>query len=65
MQCTACEAVKINGVICHEHLCPQRHIDLTTGEPYSVVCNWCGQDFTPEDNGQAFCSDDCAESFNG
>ena len=55
--CEQCEAVRINGVLCHEHGCPNAWQD------YTRECKWCGAEFMPEERGQAFCCEDCAESY--
>jgi len=55
--CQSCEAATINGVLCHEHGCPDAWRD------YKAECKWCGQLFTPEERGSAFCSEDCAEVY--
>jgi len=65
--CTSCEAVKINGVLCHETGCPS----AWTKAPWRQ-CK-CGtefqasaREFSPraEAQNQRFCSDDCAASYN-
>lgn len=56
--CTQCEALMINGIYCHEHGCP------IAWQDYSVECKWCGSKFKPEEKGQRFCEDSCAESYN-
>ena len=56
--CQACEVLVINGVICHELGCPDTYKDSVR------ECKWCGTEFTPEERYQAYCSDDCAESYN-
>lgn len=60
--CQSCQAVMINGHYCHETGCPDSHLDAS-GNPYKVKCEWCGQMFTPEDKGQTFCDESCAESY--
>jgi hypothetical protein len=47
----------INGVICHEHGCPDAWKD------YTRTCKWCGTEFKPEDRHQRFCDEDCARSY--
>ena len=64
MKCNQCQAIRINGIICHETGCPNSHINLNTGKPYGKECAWCGTEFEPEDKHQKFCSDECAESYN-
>lgn len=59
LSCKSCNVVMINGVKCHEIGCPDAWKDQ------KVKCDWCGQEFKPEIKWQAFCSEDCAESFNG
>jgi hypothetical protein len=44
--CQSCEALTINGVLCHEHGCPDAWRD------YKRKCAWCGQEFIPENKYQ-------------
>ena len=55
--CESCQALMINGVLCHETGCPDAWKD------YKRECKWCGQEFSPETKEQVCCSDDCAESY--
>lgn len=57
--CNQCEVMTINGVLCHEHGCPDAWKD------YKRECAWCGQEFTPEDKDQICCGDECAECYCG
>ena len=63
-RCDSCDSLSINGVPCHETGCPESHIDLRTGRPYTKECQWCGSDFEPGDRYQDFCDDDCAISYH-
>jgi len=54
--CSQCEAVTINGVLCHETGCPA---------PVETECSWCGAMFTPEQRGQRCCSHSCYVAYNG
>ena len=55
--CGPCEALTINGVLCHEIGCPE------AGKgPES--CAWCGAEFLPEYKGQKCCTNCCAEAYN-
>jgi hypothetical protein len=56
--CQSCEALRINGVLCHETGCPDAWRDT------EKACKWCGQEFEPDDRGQVFCSEECAEDYN-
>uniref|UniRef100_A0A6M3JWB1 Uncharacterized protein n=1 Tax=viral metagenome TaxID=1070528 RepID=A0A6M3JWB1_9ZZZZ len=56
--CGSCVALMINGVRCHEQGCPDAWRD------YKNECGWCGQKFDPEERGQKYCSEDCAECDN-
>jgi len=58
MLCESCEALVINGVLCHEHGCPDSWKDTLR------ECKWCGQTFIPEEPGEQFCDESCAESYN-
>jgi len=55
--CDSCEAVRINGVLCHERGCPDAWRDQTR------ECRECGCDFVPEDRHQVYCSESCAVPF--
>jgi hypothetical protein len=57
--CDSCEAVRINGVLCHEHGCPEAWRD------HKIECRECGTRFVPEVKGQQFCDDDCYRTYNG
>lgn len=56
--CDACEALVINGVLCHETGCPDSWKDTER------ECKECGCDFVPEDRDQWFCSEECANPFH-
>lgn len=56
--CPSCAVLVVNGVICHEHGCPDAWHDEVR------ECRWCGSDFRPKDRWQRFCDDSCAESYN-
>jgi hypothetical protein len=62
--CKSCEALRINGVYCHETGCPDSHLN-SKGEPYAVECKWCGTSFIPEEKGMKFCSNSCCCAYNG
>jgi hypothetical protein len=55
--CKQCEAIVINGVLCHETGCPEAYKDQVR------ECKWCGQEFTPEEQRQEFCSEDCYRDY--
>jgi hypothetical protein len=57
--CSSCQAVKINGVLCHEHECPD------TWKDYKRECKWCGQKFTPEYRNQNCCNESCECAYYG
>lgn len=59
MLCIACDCLFINGLKCHEIGCPE------AWKEREIECKWCGSKFLPEEKGQKFCSEDCAESYNG
>lgn len=56
--CRSCETLVINGVLCHEHGCPDAWMNEVRN------CLWCGCDFKPESNNQTCCSDDCYYNHN-
>ena len=55
--CQSCEALTINGVLCHESGCPDSWRDETK------ECLECGFDFQPEDKHQV-CCEDCNFELN-
>ncbi len=57
MNCQSCDAVFINGILCHEHGCPD------SWKNNKNECPWCGNKFVPEEKGQRFCDDGCAEAY--
>lgn len=59
MKCNSCEMLAINNVPCHEQGCPEAWKTST------VECKWCGFEFTPEERGQVYCEDSCANSALG
>ncbi len=70
IHCDQCNVLAINGTACHEHGCPDSHIDPCTGEPYQVECDWCGsacdeQPRNPNSAVRSFCDDSCAEDYFG
>jgi hypothetical protein len=58
VHCNGCEVLVINGIICHEHGCPEAWRDEIR------ECKWCGCRFYPEDREQVFCDESCAEVYN-
>lgn len=56
--CVSCVTVRINGVLCHEHGCPDAWKNTIR------ECNWCGAEFIPEEKNQFSCSPDCNEAYN-
>jgi hypothetical protein len=59
VSCSSCAIVVINGLVCHEHGCPDAWKDEKR------ECKWCGQDFMPEYRLQRCCDDDCENSYRG
>jgi len=59
MFCPSCEVVVLNGILCHEHGCPDSHIGALR------ECDWCGSEFHPEERGHRFCDEDCQLSALG
>ena len=57
--CQSCEALTINGVLCHEQGCPDSWRDEVR------ECAWCGCDFQPEEKYQECCSDSCYNIYIG
>lgn len=58
-RCPSCQVAIINGVRCHEYLCPDAWRDATR------ECPECGTLFRPEDAGQRHCSEDCYAAYYG
>ena len=65
MMCDQCQAIAINGINCHEQGCPNYWMDPLTGEPYQKECKECGCKFTPDDQDQELCDDQCAAHYWG
>jgi hypothetical protein len=59
MNCRQCEAIAINGRLCHETGCP------IAWETETRECKWCGAKFVPEGRWQQYCDEDCAAAYNG
>ncbi len=59
MLCQGCEAVSINGILSHEHGCPEAWRTQTR------ECRNCGSEFSPETPHETFCDSACWASFNG
>lgn len=59
LQCPSCQLARINGIVCHETGCPDRHL-FTRQE-----CCWCGSTFRPARVGQQCCSASCRRAFRG
>lgn len=59
MLCESCEALVINGVLCHERGCPDAWRDEVR------ECKNCDCTFTPEHKGQEFCGDECYQQYWG
>jgi len=57
MLCDQCDALVINGVLCHEFECPNAWRGAVR------QCAWCGQEFKPENKFQKCCSIECAEAY--
>lgn len=57
--CEQCNTMVINGVLCHEHGCPDAWKD------YKKECVWCGQEFMPEYAHQTHCSIECIDTDFG
>lgn len=57
--CSACQIAVINGLVCHEHGCPEAWKDETR------QCRWCGSEFYPASKGQGFCQNSCWGAYNG
>jgi len=56
MLCNSCDALSINGVLCHEQGCPEAWKDTVR------ECKWCGDSFIPETQFQICCCDACARA---
>jgi hypothetical protein len=59
MNCSSCELLTINGVVCHETGCPDSHL-FTTRD-----CLWCGQQFTPDSPSDYCCDGACYAMYHG
>ena len=54
--CNGCSPSMVNGHLCHETSCPDSWRDN------AMECKECGGDFMPQERGQSFCSEHCANS---
>jgi hypothetical protein len=59
IMCDSCNAVRINGVLCHEHGCPEAWKDKER------ECKFCGSKFKPKTSNQHFCDDSCKKCYYG
>lgn len=57
--CESCQVARINGVLCHEHGCP----DAWRTERRE--CRWCGSAFAPEQRWERECCECCAAAYRG
>lgn len=55
--CMSCEALRVNGVLCHELGCPD-------GKNVRE-CKECGSEFVTESRNQLFCGESCYCAYNG
>jgi len=55
--CDSCEALMINGILCHEQGCPDAWRDKER------ECKECGCMFIPKVKGQKVCSEQCANDY--
>lgn len=56
--CDQCEAIHINGTLCHETGCSESW--RTVSE-----CKWCGSEYMPHMPGQGFCEQSCVWEYHG
>lgn len=56
LPCDSCEPSVINGVLCHEHGCPDAWRD------YERSCDACGFDYLPAEAYERMCPE-CAEDL--
>ena len=56
--CNQCEILYIQGIRCHETGCPDSWKDVKR------ECNWCGQEFIPEDKNYMSCSEECDRCYH-
>lgn len=59
MPCLGCDFLHINGIGCHETGCPFAWRDEIR------ECDWCGNEFKPECERQAFCEEECYRAYFG
>jgi hypothetical protein len=57
--CDQCDAIFINGKLCHEIGCPDSWKD------YAIECKECGTLFIPAERYQDCCSESCSEMYHG
>lgn len=56
--CDSCQAVIVNGILCHESGCPDAWADRVRS------CRWCGEEFLPEAKHQTYCCESCRQADN-
>jgi hypothetical protein len=59
VKCDQCEILVINNVICHERGCINAFKDELR------ECKECGNEFSPDNDNQNFCSDYCHDIYYG
>ena len=59
MLCDDCDALNINGILCHEIGCP------SAWKNYNKKCRWCGTTFLPKEKDHEFCCVDCHNDYYG
>jgi hypothetical protein len=57
LRCPSCQLARIQGIVCHETGCPDRHLFTFTS------CLWCGQRCKARRDGRRFCSGSCYRSY--
>jgi len=59
--CDGCSPSMVNGILCHEHGCPEKWRDT------EYECYWCGTDYLPqsEPGHLKLCSDECYRAYMG
>lgn len=56
--CNSCVAMTVNGVLCHEHGCPNAWKAVRE-------CAECGSPFVPENRFQECCDEQCHAAYYG
>ena len=58
MKCPNCDSMTVNGVYIHEIGCNTDYLHTIR------ECAWCGQEFQPKHQDQAWCTKSCEKAYS-